>query len=412
MTDRPQITRDALRRAAQRLLFDPDLGPHQQHRTTWCARTVLTYSVSLLRAVDGSAARTGGLHTCGSVWTCAVCSAKVTEARRAELLAGMAAHRARGGGDVLLQTQTFPHERDAMPLAELLDRFAKAQKTFKQCTAYKRAAATLRRAGGVRSLEVTFGDEHGWHPHAHELLFVGVDVSTLPGVTLVVNDPERGEHYRGGVIDDLRDAWIRALEKAGLGGSRENMERRAFDVRPGSFAADYVAKFGRDLESWSAADELSRSHAKLGLRRGRFSPLQMLALWQAGEAPDFGHRFREFSGAFEGRRMLYWSPKLKASLGIADLSDEQIADRLGGREPLPDEEVAGSLSVEQYSVVYSRGAVDELLSLVKLLDDPDREHRQACIDHFVVDCSMRPPLWSKRIRYKQWMTHKMRELAT
>jgi hypothetical protein len=399
MSDR-KFTRDEVRRAAQRLLYRPADGAHAQHRTVWCARTVLGDGVRLLRAVDGSRARIGGLHTCGNVWTCAVCSAKVAEARRAELLAGMAAWKAARGGDVLLQTQTFPHERDGYQLAELIDRFAAAQKTFKQSAVYKRAKMTLARAGGVRSLEVTFGDEHGWHPHAHELLFVGVDVTKLPGVRLVEDDT--GRHYCGGVFDALRDAWIVALEKHGLGGAREHMLRHAYDVRPGDYAAEYVAKFGRDLDDWTAADELSRAHAKIGLRRGQYTPFQMLALWLAGDAPDFAERFRTYADAFADRRMLYWSPKLKAALGIADLSDDEIAQRLGGREPLPDEEVAGHLTVEQYSTVYSRGAVDELLQLVALLSDRDQAQRQLVIDEWVKFCAGRVPLWSQRLRYRRW----------
>jgi len=404
--------RDTLRRAAQRLLYDPNAGPHAQHRTVWCARTVLGEAVGLFRQAGGTGARAGGLHTCGSVWACAVCSAKVTEARRAELLAGMAAWRAMGEGrSVLLATQTFPHERDAEPLGELLDKFAKAQKTYKQSTAYKRLTRAMQRAGGVRSLEVTWGEEHGWHPHTHELIFVRADLAQLGARE---ETDERGRaRWVGGIVDELRDAWIVACLRAGLATTRdlEHMRAHAFDLRGGDFAADYVAKFGRDVDEWAAADELTRSHAKLGLRAGRLSPFQMLRLWQLGEGPDLGHRFREFAEAFEGRRMLFWSPKLKAALGIDELSDDEIAERLGRDEELPEETRIAQLSIEQYSAVYSRGAVGELLDLVASLD-PDRcPDPQTVVDEFASACLGRVPLWSKRLRYKPWRSNVLQEFA-
>ena len=38
----------------------------------------------------------GGLQTCGSVWTCPVCAAKIAERRRVELLDAMEMHKAQG----------------------------------------------------------------------------------------------------------------------------------------------------------------------------------------------------------------------------------------------------------------------------------------------------------------------------
>ncbi|RYF42549.1 MAG: hypothetical protein EOO38_19610, partial [Cytophagaceae bacterium] len=51
-----------------------------------------------------------GLQTCGSVWACPVCSAKIAERRRVEIIAAMAAHKAAGGCMHLL-TLTAPHQR-------------------------------------------------------------------------------------------------------------------------------------------------------------------------------------------------------------------------------------------------------------------------------------------------------------
>ena len=52
----------------------------------------------------------GGLQTCGSVWACPVCAAKIAERRRVELLDAMEMHKAQGGV-VSLLTLTTPHQR-------------------------------------------------------------------------------------------------------------------------------------------------------------------------------------------------------------------------------------------------------------------------------------------------------------
>ena len=69
-----------------------------------------------------------GLQTCGSVWVCPVCGAKVVERRRGEIQQAMAMHRA-CGGEVHLLTLTVPHTRfDA--LEGLLERQGKALQGF------------------------------------------------------------------------------------------------------------------------------------------------------------------------------------------------------------------------------------------------------------------------------------------
>jgi len=67
-----------------------------------------------------------GLQTCGSVWACPVCAAKIAERRRAEVVAAMAAHKA-AGGCMFLLTLTAPHQRTDL-LADLLAKQAKALK--------------------------------------------------------------------------------------------------------------------------------------------------------------------------------------------------------------------------------------------------------------------------------------------
>ena len=360
-----------LQRAAAGLLFDAARPlTDQAHRVTSCNRSRKGTHVTVWRAEDGSNARYSGLVTCGSVWHCPVCASKVTEARRRELQAGLVAHAA-GKGECYLLTLTHPHTAE-LPLAEQLDKQAAARQRFKNSRAYKRIMGAYGRAGSVCSLETTYG-VNGWHPHVHELVFA-----------------------RAGLLDDaaalseLRGEWIRILFKVGLGNHEKlaDMYAHALDICGGNFAAEYIAKFGHD-PAWSEAHELTKSHSKVG---GRFlngdgahvTPFKLLEYYLAGDAKA-GALFCEYALAFEGKRMLSWSPGLKQKLGIADLSDADLAD---ADETLPAEMMVGQLDEVQWRLVLERDARGELLYvaakngidgvralLVELRDHRPRTHR-------------------------------------
>ena len=84
--------------------------------------------VQVWKSKEHGTASYGGLQTCGSVWTCPVCAAKIAERRRVELLDAMELHKAQGGA-VFLLTLTTPHQRGDV-LAELLDQQGKALQSF------------------------------------------------------------------------------------------------------------------------------------------------------------------------------------------------------------------------------------------------------------------------------------------
>jgi hypothetical protein len=116
-----------------------------------------------------------GLQTCGSVWACPVCSAKIAERRRAEIITAMAAHKAAGGCMHLL-TLTAPHQRSDA-LVDLLAKQALALKKMFSDKTVRKVFAELGVVGQIRALEVTHGRRsernNGWHPHYHLLLFSG-----------------------------------------------------------------------------------------------------------------------------------------------------------------------------------------------------------------------------------------------
>lgn len=339
-----------LLRASQRVLNDSTLPVDRQHETVWCHRSVQSSesNIPVYRARDGSDASVHGLQTCGNVWTCPVCSAKLAEARRRELQLGLvnwleqgrAADGAQRHGGYLL-TLTFSHDADD-PLSVLLVRQAKALGIFKRSAAYAEVWKSFGRKGSVRGLEVTHG-KHGWHPHTHDLVF---------GLAGLLEDRA--------AIRALKRAWLwacikadlvpgvsvagrrrRLTIKAGEGGSRlaaiRNHWRHALDIRGGDQAAEYIAKFGRD-ERWGITSELARANAKLGVKKTEwsadlhFSPFQLLQ-WAANGDDQAAALFREFAAAIKGRRALSWSPGLKTSLGVRDATDEEL---LGEADAMPE----------------------------------------------------------------------------
>lgn len=336
-----------LQRTAQSILFRK--GYDKQHRTCWCCRTVQGESVLVKRRADGTGARLAGVGTCGSVWSCPVCAAKITEARRAELMLGMAKAQALGYKPFLL-TLTTPHGRN-QALVELLPDFQDALTKFKNSKVYKGIMAKACRLGSIRSLEVTWGEENGWHPHTHDLVYTTGDLHGMVDWRMNADDPE----------STLRVGWFKALKKAGLATEDQRLDvlEHGLDVRDGTYAAEYVAKFGREatLEGWGLSGELTKSHSKLGKRGQRFTPFQLLQWAKTGDKQSAA-LFREFSEAFTGKRMLSYSPKLKLKLSVGEIDDDVLASM---DTPMPDEEHAGSLSIEDFHEVMKRGAIPDLL---------------------------------------------------
>ena len=121
---------------------------------------------------NGGVAHFAGLQSCGSIWACPVCSAKIRNVRSEEI-AGAAGKWDRDGNTVLMVTLTAPHDM-GMALKPLLEVIAGS---FRQVIAgrpWLRVKKQVGIVGTIRAVEVTHG-ENGWHPHLHVLVFVKGD---------------------------------------------------------------------------------------------------------------------------------------------------------------------------------------------------------------------------------------------
>ncbi|MGA2927956.1 MAG: protein rep [Solirubrobacteraceae bacterium] len=256
-----------------------------------------------------------GLVTCGSVWACPCCSAKIQSERTDELTRALTVVAERGWR-VAMVTLTMRHRR-GQALAELWDALSPAWAAA--LTTDRRVQRAKRRAGvqgWVRRVEATHG-ENGWHLHVHALVFFNGDPKAL---------------------DELRSAawagWLRRLGRAGFDAD----ERVEIDLRELSLeqARGELARYLNKVTYESAgraARELAGQLGKRG-RRGTRTPFDVLAdLTAIGEADDLAI-WREWEQASRGRRAITWSDrgKLRKEL-LADepeRTDEEIAEATDG----------------------------------------------------------------------------------
>lgn len=267
-----------------------------------------------------------GLQTCASVWACPVCAAKISERRRAELEALISDHQA-AGGVVLLGTRTFPHQRTDV-LADLLDQLAKSDASFKAHRDYKTLAKAFGLVGTVRAVEVTYG-ANGWHPHVHELLFFAVPV--------VIEDLE----------EDLFRIWQGAAVRAGF---PSPFRAHGLQLQDGTKAAKYASKWG--LES-----ELTQWHRKRGKVDSQ-TPFDLLRQVFDTQDKQAAALFREYADSFHGRHQLQFSRGLKKLYSIAEVSDDELANRQDD-----DAVLLGSFTPDQWRLVCQTGQRGSLLEV-------------------------------------------------
>jgi hypothetical protein len=295
--------------------------------------------VEVLKSVEHKTAFFANLQTCGSVWACPVCSAKIAERRRVEILFAMAAHEA-AGGCVNMLTLTCPHQRTDN-LAELLAKQAKAINAFNADRATKAVFQEMGTIGQIRALEVTHGRlspcNNGWHPHYHILLFQG-----LNGCSSTFDAPQMMDWQVR-----LFLVWERCCVRAGLG--RPSFAH-GLKLDDGSKAAKYVTK-------WGLEDEMTKGHTKKALHGE--TPFDFLRSYLADkEDKQAGALFKEFAETFKGKRQLHWSKGLKKRFAIGEKTDEEVS-----LEQDDQARLLGSITLEQWRDVLAANGRGNVLSL-------------------------------------------------
>lgn len=278
-----------------------------------------------------------GLMACGSVWSCPVCAAKISERRRQELKQGMEA--ANGlGWQAHFVTLTVRHGIGDN-LKDMKERMSKALRRLN--SGKNRIKDVLLRngidqKGYVRAYEVTH-TQNGFHPHYHIILF------TLGGTSQQIQRL-------------YAPLWQKACVSVGL--SKPSLERGC-TVQDGSHAAEYASK-------WGIEDEMTKANQKQSKRKG-ITPWGLLRAVLDENNPEYqpdyaANLFRVYAACMKGARQLYWSNGLRKALGlIQELTDEQLAEQITDE----DSHFMGALTDEQWKAIRKAKAEAHVLTVAE-----------------------------------------------
>lgn len=259
---------------------------------------------------DGGRAGFAGLTTCGSVWACPVCAAKIGAERAREEITPVVRHVIDDmGGSVVHATFTVQHHQ-GQPLA--VTRRA-VQRAWEHVTSARRWRVIDRefdRAGFCRAFEATWGKANGWHPHLHVLLFLA--------------RPITGEECTR-LSELLYELYRAGLAKAGF----DCTELHGVRAELATTRRDADVVLGRYLTK--IASEITRNDRKTA-RGDRYTPFDLLREAVEQGNADALDRWQEWEQATAGARQLTWSrgwrggPCIRTRAGVrGERSDEEIA---------------------------------------------------------------------------------------
>lgn len=262
------------------------LRAFSRQRTRDCRSKRCSSEVQITRTGDSIALR--GLVTCGSVWACPCCAAKIYATRAGEL--AKALHTWPSFEPQML-TLTVRHA--------IQDHPGRLQRGLRKAWSFMwRGRAGMQRRKDwklrywIRALEVTHGP-NGWHPHIHAIVFCSRELTEADRV-------------------ELAKAWRRAVVKM-LGFRARPSMARGVNMTPAR-KAQYLAKMGLEI---SAITKEGRKDSR--------SP------WQIARAAVQGDReaaqlWQVYAKAMHGARQLTWSRGARKRFGVAEKTDEEIAE--------------------------------------------------------------------------------------
>jgi hypothetical protein len=296
----------------------------------------------------GAGAGFSGIETCGSIWGCPVCAAKIAARRAIELeqLLSWATAPAQGYSVAMVTLTVRHHSGDR--LKDVWDAINKGWAAITSGRAWLRIQDAVGFVGWVKAVEVTHG-RNGWHVHIHALM--------------IMEHPERADMLR----DHMWLSWVRGIDRVGytalrdLGGFDFTMSAGGDSTRLGK----YIAKMGNDgaQDLGALAREATHGQAKSGRLGGR-TPFQVLA-WgiTTGDMDDLDV-WREWERDSRRRQFMRWSKGLRDLAAMdAEATDEEVAaEEAGGDFVL-------ALPRSTYRALQAYGLECDLLDLVELHGD-------------------------------------------
>lgn len=347
---KPRRLPPALEREMQRRTLSALARELTSRRAVSCCGLALLGKVVEIRARRSEPATFCGVMHCKGKWECVDCMVKGQQVAAETLQEANAIHRGHGG-DILMLTLTLPHGvGDA--LRAIRRRVSRSWQYVQQGAPWKRFKNRFAVEGSVRALEVTHGEQHGFHPHLHVALYTA---RPLEDAELAELREYASERWRKAITSSRHgDPWPAPHPVHGVKCTRLT-------------STDYLVKMGLD------ARELVSSSTKEGREGGR-SPLQVLhALKLARDAGD-RERERFFTRVWEaytrgmlGARQLTYSRGFLESLGLKD--DDPPDDQLE-LDGCDGEEVVARLSAEDFNRVRARPLLLAQLRYVSVCFQP------------------------------------------
>lgn len=246
----------------------------------------------------------GGLETCGRVWLCPVCAAKVRVRRGDQIAEGVMRHLEAGYWAWFL-TVTLPHEKgDALKAS--FDALTKALQYVKSGKRYQEDKERFGILGDIKAVEVTHG-ANGWHPHAHVLILTTKEISF---------DEICAWYAR------LDARWAAGLRKVGWPEGKPGVRLTLKPVEKGEGLAAYLTK----VQEKGVGNELARADMK-DAREGNRTPFGILADFGNYALADDLELWWEYEQTTIGRSAIRWSRGLWAKLMPDEdqATDEEIA---------------------------------------------------------------------------------------
>lgn len=356
VTRRPDAWDEAAERRRGRYARQRKLGPLLRPSMRACRRVRhrregITVSVS-----SSGSAGFRGLNSCNCRSGCEHCGPRLL-ARDAELVTALVEDH--GIERAALLTLTARHHA-GVRLRPFRRGLANA---FRKMRAHRqwRLCPELRDVEVIRSLEPTYGEENGWHPHLHIILLFS---ERLQRETRRKLERHIAHVWRGCVVRELGKAF------------RPNL-RHGCDLAPLS-RADYIAKLGLEIAD---AGQAKRSRNVEGR-----SYWQMVRDWIDAGA-ELSHplaaRIGEYIDDMRGAKIVTWSPGQK-----------ERAEALAPLVPLEEREAAFIMAEDWDHVrdVTDHDGSDARTAVLDAAELADFGGVQAAVDEVVTRLSRRPGL--------------------
>jgi hypothetical protein len=263
----------------------------------------------VLIGLSGNQAHFKNLATCGSVWACSVCSAKVLTIRSEEIGAAVDVWANRGGR-FIFETLTLSHSKHD----SLSKVWASVSKAFTSTNAgtFNKLHKEYGQVGYMKVVEVTHGI-NGWHVHLHLLRFISQpleDSQLLKWSSAIFN------------------RWATSLVKQGFKSPLAKFHVFEMVESPEKIKGYFAKNF--DNSNVLPGTELSSPGVMRG--HGMWGVLDEAITNRNSKARKI---WEEWERTSRGKRQISWSKNLRKLLGLGkELSDDEAVNSIDSFVPL------------------------------------------------------------------------------